>query len=104
MATTNRETALRKLMETARTVKLLKKVMRNRRWDVARTDIKLTLTGSVILNSGIDSLAEKYGLTVKPEPFAFKTDAGETLECVVKVIRMGGVEIIQAEDAPDAEE
>ena len=102
MATTNRETALRKLMETARTVKLLKKVMRNRRWDVARTDIKLT--GSVILNSGIDRLAEKCGLTVKPEPFAFKTDAGETLECVVKVIRMGGGEIIQAEDAPDAEE
>ena len=102
MATTNRETALRKLMETARTVKLLKKVMRNRRWDVTRTDIKLT--GSVVLKSGIDRLAEKYGLTVNTEPFAFETDAGETLECAVKVIRMGGVEIIQAEDAPDTEE
>ena len=96
----NREAAIGNLREVCRTAKALKKIA----WsgDIAGADINLT--GSIRLNSGIDRLAEKYGLTVKPEPFAFKNDAGETLECVIKVIRMGGVEIIQAEDAPDTEE
>ena len=58
--------------------------------------------GSILLNSGIDSLAAKFGLPVEAEPFM--DDEGETLECVFKVIRMGDVEILQVEDAPDTED
>ena len=93
----NRETAIGNLRETCRMAKALKKIAWSK--DTAEADIKLT--GSVRLNSGIDRLAAKLGLPVETEPFAFTNDAGETLECAFKVIRMGGVEILQVEDAPE---
>ena len=93
-------TMLTDFRKTARTVKLLKKLA----WsgDVTKADIRLT--GSIRLNSGIDRLAEKLGLTVETEPFTFTNDTGKTMECVFKVIRMGDVEILQAEDTTEPEE
>ena len=94
----NREAAIGNLREVCRMAKALKKIA----WsgDIAEADIKLT--GSIRLNGGIDRLAAKLGLPVETEPFM--DDEGETLECVFKVIRMGDVEILQVEDAPDAED
>lgn len=97
---TNREAAIGNLRETYRMVKALKKIAWGK--DTAEADIKLT--GSIRLNSGIDCLAAKLGLPVETEPFTFTNDAGETLECVFKIIRMGDVEILQVEDAPDTED
>ena len=96
----NREAAIGNLREVCRTAKALKKIAWSK--DTAEADIKLT--GSIRLNSGIDRLAAKLGLPVEMEPFTFTNDAGETLECVFKVIRMGDVEILQVEDAPDTED
>ena len=93
----NKETAIGNLREICRTAKALKKIAWSK--DTAEADIKLT--GSVRLNSGIDRLAAKLGLPVETEPFA--DDDGNPL-CVFKVIRMGGVEILQVEDAPDTED
>ena len=96
----NRKEVIGNLREAHRMAKALKKIA----WsgDIAEADIELT--GSIRLNSGIDRLAAKLGLPVETEPFTFTNDAGETLECVFKVIRMGDVEILQVEDAPDTED
>lgn len=94
----NREAAIGNLREVCRMAKALKKIAW--RGDIAEADIKLT--GSIRLNGGIDRLAAKLGLPVETEPFTFTNDAGETLDCAFKVIRMGDVEILQVEDAPDA--
>ena len=94
----NREAAIGNLREVCRMAKALKKIAWSK--DIAEADIKLT--GSIRLNGGIDRLAAKLGLPVETEPFM--DDEGETLECAFKVIRMGDVEILQVEDAPDAED
>ena len=92
----NRETALAKLRELARMVKFLKKLA----WKKSALQIDFRLTGSVLLESGIERLAQDFNLKVETEPFT--DDAGE-MSCVFKVIRLGEFEILQVEDTPDPE-
>lgn len=100
---TNREAKFMSIQKTLCLLRLTKDLMEMAsNGELLQADIMAK--GSILLNSGIDSLAAKLGLPVETEPFTFTNDAGETLDCAFKVIRMGDVEILQVEDAPDAED
>ena len=68
---------------------LIKMVRRNP-MNVISTSFKTT--GSIMIESGIDDLAAKNGVTVDMEPL---DDEDGNLICMFKVFRVGDIEVLQ---------